>query len=50
MKKKQAAFQISKEDAKELQGNKKLIDQVLFRVDRNGKITYSSRPFNNSNT
>lgn len=44
-KKHEPARQLSVQEVKPLQANKKLIDQTRFKVDKKGKVTYSKKPF-----
>ncbi|MDR1549138.1 MAG: hypothetical protein LBT06_11190 [Hungatella sp.] len=44
-KKHEPARQVSAEEIKLPQANKKLIDQTYFKIDKNGKVTYSKKTF-----
>ena len=46
MKKKQEAAKRSGKKVEFPQDNIKLIDQTHFKIDQNGKVTFSKKPFN----
>jgi hypothetical protein len=45
MSKKHEAAKVSDEKVKLPQANEKLIDQTYFKIDKNEKVTYSKKPF-----
>lgn len=49
MKKKHEPAKVSSEKVKLPQANEKLIDQTYFKIDKNGKVTYAKKPFDQTN-